>query len=177
MEANQIVELIKNKFPGAVEEVVPSFDKQIGVLVKRESLLTIARFLKEEPSLAFNYLADLSGVDYLGKKEKRFEVVYNLYSLDHKHRIRIKVPLYEDETVDSVVSLWKSADWHERETYDLYGIIFNNHPNLTRLMMPEDYDEGHPLRKDFPLTYKYQEPYFTHDRERVLKGLEPVKED
>ncbi len=177
MEANQILELIKNRFPDTIEEVVPSFDGQVGILVKKEKLYQVAKFLKEEPGLTFNYLADLSGVDFLGKKERRFEVVYNLYSLEHKHRFRLKVSLYEDESVDSVVGLWKSADWHERETFDLYGIVFNNHPNLTRLMMPEDYDEGYPLRKDFPLTYKYQEPFFTYDKERVLKSLEPVKED
>lgn len=177
METNQIVEQVKNRFPDAVVEVVPSFDNQVGIVVKRENLYETARYLKEDPSLAFNYLADLSGVDYLGKREKRFEVVYNLYSFNHKHRIRLKVQLFEDETVDSVVGLWKSADWHERETYDLVGIIFNNHPNLTRLMMPEDYDEGHPLRKDYPLKYKYQEPFFTHDYERVKKGLVPVEKE
>ena len=111
----------------------------------------MARYLHDDPDLYFDYLVDVCGVDYLGKKEKRFEVVYHLYSVKHRHAIRLKAEVGEEEPViDSVTSVWVGAGWHEREAFDLYGIRFNGHPDLRRILMPEDW-EGHPLRKDYPL--------------------------
>ena len=148
-EIGALVEKIKGKFPQAVEETV-SFQDEHTIRVKREHLLEVAKFLKEDPVYDFNFLSDLCGVDYMGK-DPRFEVVYNLYSLTHTHRLRVKVSLSEsDPTIPSVVSLWKTADWHERECYDLLGITFSGHPGLTRILTPEGFKD-YPLRKDFPL--------------------------
>jgi NADH-quinone oxidoreductase subunit C len=148
-EIGELVEKIKGKFPQAVEETV-SFQDEHTIRIKREHLLEVAKFLKEEPEYDFNFLSDLCGVDYMGK-DPRFEVVYHLYSLTHTHRLRVKVSLSDnDPTIPSVVSLWKTADWHERECYDLLGITFSDHPDLKRILTPEGFKD-YPLRKDFPL--------------------------
>ncbi len=144
-----LVEKIKDKFPQAIEEVV-LFRDEYTIRVKREHLLEVFRFLKEEPEYGFNFLSDLCGVDYMGR-EPRFEVVYHLYSMEHKHRLRMKVSLSEEDlTIPSVVSLWRTANWHERECYDLLGIKFSDHPDLRRILTPDGFKD-HPLRKDFPL--------------------------
>lgn len=148
-EIGELVEKIKGKFPQAVEETV-SFQDEHTIRIKREHLLEVAKFLKEEPDYDFNFLSDLCGVDYMGK-DPRFEVVYHLYSLTHTHRLRVKVSLSDnDPTIPSVASLWKTADWHERECYDLLGITFSDHPDLKRILTPEGFKD-YPLRKDFPL--------------------------
>ena len=145
----ELVERIKDKFPQAIEEVV-HFRDEYTIRVKREHLLEISRYLREEAECSFNFLSDLCGVDYMGRKP-RFEVVYHLYSMEHKHRLRIKVSLSEDDlTVPSVVSIWRTANWHERECYDLLGINFSDHPDLRRILTPDGFKD-HPLRKDFPL--------------------------
>ena len=115
------------------------------------NILVALKILKND--LGFTYLADLTAVDFYEVKSPRFEVVYLLHRFGENHednsRIRIKVTLADDNpTIDSVTSLWTGADWLEREVYDMFGIIFNNHPDLRRILMPEDYDEF-PLRKDF----------------------------
>jgi len=118
-------------------------------LVRRDRIVEILRFLRDDPDLRFDFLMDLTGVDYLGE-EPRFEVVYHLYSLEKKHRVRIKVRLPEDDpSIDSAVSVWPGINWYEREAYDMYGILFRGHPNLTRILMYEGF-QGHPLRKDYP---------------------------
>ncbi|MFH1407388.1 MAG: NADH-quinone oxidoreductase subunit C, partial [Candidatus Omnitrophota bacterium] len=102
--------------------------------------------LKEDEKLRFDYLMCLSGVDY----KEYFEVVYHLYSMERGRRAAVKVKLSREKPeVDSVSSLWKSANWHEREAFDLLGIRFNNHPDLRRILLPEDWGEGFPLRKDY----------------------------
>jgi NADH-quinone oxidoreductase subunit C len=99
----------------------------------------------------FDYIVHISSVDYLGQKE-RFEVVHEFYSIRKKQRIRLKSRVSEEDcSIDSVTDIWKGADFMEREVYDMMGIRFNNHPNLTRILLPDEYDEGYPLRKDFPL--------------------------
>ena len=146
---DEVVTTIKEKFPQAVEETV-CFRDEHTIRVKREHLLEVSRFLKEDPAGTFNFLSDLCGVDYMGR-EPRFEVVYHLYSMEHKHRLRMKVSLSEsDLSIPSVVSIWRTANWHERECYDLLGITFSDHPDLTRILTPDGFKE-HPLRKDFPL--------------------------
>lgn len=144
-----LVETMKDKFPQAIEDVVYVRDEYT-IRVKREHLLEVSRFLKEEAEYGFNFLSDLCGVDYMGRKP-RFEVVYHLYSMEHKHRLRMKVSLSEDDlTIASVVSVWRTANWHERECYDLLGIHFSDHPDLRRILTPDGFKD-HPLRKDFPL--------------------------
>ena len=148
-ELGELVEKLRGRFSQAIGEVV-SFRDEYTITVKREYLLEIARFLKEEPEYAFTFLSDLCGVDYLGR-EPRFEVVYHLYSMEHAHRLRMKVSLLSNDlTIPSVVSVWKTANWHERECYDLLGITFSNHPDLRRILTPEGFRD-YPLRKDFPL--------------------------
>ncbi len=150
MEPLEIVEKIKEKFPGEVISI-KEFRDQVSVTLRKNKIHDICRYLHDEPELYFDYLTDLCGVDYLGRKDKRFEVVYHLYSIKHRHRLRLKAEVSEsDPTIDSVMPVWVGANWHEREAYDLYGIVFRGHPDLRRILMPEDW-EGHPLRKDYPV--------------------------
>jgi len=147
---NDIAEKIKEKFADQVIEVV-EFRDQVSVIVKRDQILSILKFLHDDPLLSLNHLQDLTAVDYSKKKEIRFEVVYNLYSIRHRHKIRIRAQVPENDTkIDSVVPIWSGANWHERECYDMFGITFTGHPDLRRILMPEDW-EGFPLRKDYPL--------------------------
>lgn len=125
-------------------------------VIRPEALKTVARFLKESPDLAFDYLMDLTAVDYLFfaggriQKQFRFEVVYHFYSLTHNHRLRLKVPVSENSLeVDTLTDLWASANWYEREVWDMFGIKFKGHPNLKRILMYEEF-QGHALRKDYP---------------------------
>ncbi len=125
-------------------------------LIRPQALKAVAQFLKDTPELNFNFLMDLTAVDYLFyaggrvQKDHRFEVVYHFFSLKHKHRLRIKVPVDEkNPVVDSLISLWPAANWYEREVWDMFGIKFNGHPNLKRILMYEEF-QGHALRKDYP---------------------------
>jgi NADH-quinone oxidoreductase subunit C len=121
------------------------------MIVLREAMMRVFRLLREDPTLDFNFLTDITAVDYLGKKRPRFEVVYHLYSLTANHRLRVKVPVpEEDPMVDSLTPLWAGANWLEREVWDMYGIRFRGHPNLKRILLYEEF-EGHPLRKDYPV--------------------------
>jgi NADH-quinone oxidoreductase subunit C len=150
MEPLNVAERIKEKFG---EEVlgVREFRGQVSVTLKRDRIMEICRFLHDDPELSFDYLADLCGVDCLGKKEIRFEVVYHLYSMRHRHLIRLKAEVTgKDPKIDSVVPIWAGANWHERECFDMYGIVFRGHPDLRRVLLPETW-EGYPLRKDYPL--------------------------
>ena len=150
VESLNIAEKIREIFPTEVKSV-KEFHGQVSATVKKERIKEMMRYLHDTPDLAFDYLQDLCGVDYLGKKETRFEVVYQLYSLKHRHSIRVKAEVPEDDcSIESVVDIWKGADWHERECYDLFGVKFTGHPDLRRILLPEDW-EGHPLRKDYPL--------------------------
>jgi len=150
MEPLEIAEKIKEQFPDEVVEVT-SFRDQVSVIVKKDRVVDICRYLHDDPQLDFKYLTDLCGVDYHGKKEPRFEVVYHFYSIRRRQRIRIKAQVPEDDPhIRTVTSLWAGAEWHERECYDMYGIEFRGNPDLRRILMPEDW-EGYPLRKDYPI--------------------------
>ena len=123
----------------------------LAVTVKREALHDVAKFLRDEPSLQFDYIVHVSSVDW-PDDEERFEVVYEFYSIRTRQRIRLKTRVPEmDAVVESLTDLWKGADFMEREVYDMMGIRFRNHPDLRRILMPDEYEEGYPLRKDFPL--------------------------
>jgi NADH-quinone oxidoreductase subunit C len=120
-------------------EHIPTF------VIAREKWLEVARLLKEDPLFSFDYLRNLSAVDY----QKEIEVVYQFYSFKKKHQIAIRVKTDRDEAkVPSVAHLWKAADWNEREAYDLMGVVFEGHPNLKRILLPDEW-VGHPLRKDY----------------------------
>jgi NADH-quinone oxidoreductase subunit C len=117
--------------------------------VQPASIVEICTFLRDDPALAFDLLVDVTAVDYLGSVP-RFEVVYHLCSLARRHRLRLKARLPEEEPrIPSVVPVWRGADWLERETYDMYGIVFAGHPDLRRIYLYEQF-RGHPLRKDYP---------------------------
>ena len=146
-----VLDQLKSQFGDAVLEV-HSLCGDDTALVKKEKILEIARFLKEEPELDFNILMDLTAVDYLlMEKPHRFEVVYHFYSLAKNHRVRIKVPLTEDNLeLESLTPIWPIANWFEREVWDMFGIKFQGHPNLKRILMYKEF-AGHPLRKDYPV--------------------------
>jgi NADH-quinone oxidoreductase subunit C len=137
---------------------------------ERPAIVRVLTFLRDDPRMLFKQLVDLCGVDYPDRIE-RFEVVYNLLSLKHNRRIRVKVATDENEPVPSVTGAFSSANWYERETWDLFGVYFSDHPDLRRLLTDYGF-EGHPLRKDFPLT-GYVEVRYDEDQKRVV--YEPVK--
>lgn len=140
---------LREKFPRAILEV-SEFRGDLTFLVDKNSIVDICKFLKEDEELSFDLLVDLCGVDR-AKRKDRFEVVYHITSLKNKYRIRLKVRVDEkDCVVDSITSVYPTANWHERETFDMLGITFKNHPDLRRMYMPEEF-EYYPLRKDFPL--------------------------
>lgn len=130
---------------------------EITVTVPREHVVAVCSHLKTNPETRFDFLADLCGVDRGMEEEPRFEVNYHLFSTTIHHRLRLKVLLTEDDPqVPTVTGVWRTANWHERETFDLFGIIFAGHPDLRRILLPDDW-QGHALRKDFPL--RGYEPY------------------
>jgi NADH-quinone oxidoreductase subunit C len=121
------------------------------VLLDRSDLRESFRILKEDPKLKYEFLSDLTAVDYWNKKQPRFEVVYQLVSLERRSRLRLRVPVPEsDPTLDSLTAMWPGANFLEREVWDLFGIRFAGHPNLRRILLYDEF-HGHPLRKDYPI--------------------------
>ena len=151
MEAKtKIINKIKEKFGDEVLES-HNYRGDQTVTVRKEFVQEISKFLRDDSELSFNFLMDITAVDYLGKKEKRFEVVYHFYSLKNNNRVRVKIPVDEEDcTVDTLTDLWKTANWYEREVWDMYGIKFKGHPNMKRILLYEEF-QGHPLRKDYPI--------------------------
>ncbi|TAJ22516.1 MAG: NADH dehydrogenase (quinone) subunit D [Nitrospirae bacterium] len=148
---HSLLETLKTRFPEAVLSVKEDTERgELSLRVAAPCLLEVATFLHDDPSAAFDHITDICSADYPDDTE-RFEVIYHFLSLPHRTRIRIKARVTEDDpTIASVTGIWKGANFLEREVYDLMGIRFSGHPDLRRILMPEDYDEGHPLRKDFP---------------------------
>lgn len=182
MNGASLIESVGNRFPDAVS-ASHTYRGDATVTLRREFLLEVARFLKEDPGIQMNYLMDLTAVDYssFGKRpapasfnssgvaptvsreisvedpwpgppnQSRFAVVYHFYSIAHKHRLRLVVPVEEAAAeVDSLTCLWPGANWLEREVWDMFGIGFRGHPDMKRILMYEGF-EGHPLRKDYPV--------------------------
>jgi NADH-quinone oxidoreductase subunit C len=153
MDATALLALVQESVPGAQVEAVPGVDLQLTVYVSRDDLPAVARALRDRPDLRFDLLVDLIAVDFL-PREPRFEIVYLLVSIEHRARLRLKVRLGgADAHVSSVSSIWPAANWLEREVWDLFGVVFDGHPDPRRLLMPEDW-EGFPLRKDYPVQIK-----------------------
>jgi NADH-quinone oxidoreductase subunit C len=144
------IETVKTKFPDQVLGV-GAHANQAWVDVRRDRIVDILKMLRDEGG--FDFLTDLTAVDYLNQGQpERFCVVYNLYSTKDNLRTRVKAWVPEgDATIESVSALWKAANWAEREVFDLMGVTFKSHPDLRRIQLPDNY-EGHPLRKDYPLT-------------------------
>jgi NADH/F420H2 dehydrogenase subunit C len=179
---NPTVALIQGRFADQVLDV-NDFRGDLTISVRPDKVTQICGALKEDPSTRFDLLSTITGLDYQGYPEKtrdeRFNVVYHMYSIDHGHRVRLKVPLPESAPeVDSVSSVWKTANWWERETFDMFGIRFRNHPDLRRILCHEEF-QGTPLRKDhepgartvlsrdykLPLEYKTQ--WEGHETDRL----------
>lgn len=163
MDIEAIITLVKDKFPDVVIDS-QIFRDELTISIEKEYITEVARFLKEHNQLDFNFLSDLCGVDRV-ETDGIFEVVYHLYSLKKNHRLRLKVPILSSEpAISSVVNVWKTADWHERETYDMFGIRFDGHPDLRKILTPDDF-EGHPLRKDYPVEGRQPPDLFNTYRE------------
>lgn len=138
---------------GAVLERLAAHGEATLVVDKRQ-IVAILKALRQDPELKFDALSDVTAIDYLDLgRAARFDVVYHLWSFEHGHRLRLRAPLAEEAgefVIDSITALWRGADFMEREAFDMFGIRFEGHPDLRRILMPDDW-EGHPLRKDFPL--------------------------
>ena len=148
LEKNQAIARIRAWQPNAISGLI-SFRGELTVLVPREHLRSLAEFLARDQELAFTYLSDVTAVDRF-PIEPRFELNYHLLSLTRRDILRLRVSLPGDAPViETVVPVWPTANWHEREIFDLFGIRFEGHPNLRRMLLPDDW-EGHPLRKDYP---------------------------
>lgn len=149
MKNEDLAALINTRFPEAILGT-NIFRNELTLTVKKDSVAEVARFLKEQEELDFDFLSDLCGVDRV-ETDDVFEVVYHLYSLSKNHRVRLKAPVPADTPcLPTVTGVWKTANWHERETYDMFGITFDGHPDLRKILTPDDF-EGYPLRKDYPL--------------------------
>ena len=151
-----LVTALQQEHPEWITEISEAFG-ELTAIVSRDSIVEVCAHLKSAPDFHFNMLVDLTGADRGPEEEPRFEVNYHLFSTTRHHRLRLKVLLNEDDPrVQTVTGVWRTANWHERETYDLFGVLFDGHPDLRRILLPDDW-QGHALRKDFPL--RGYEPY------------------
>ncbi|HUI41833.1 MAG TPA: NADH-quinone oxidoreductase subunit C [Terriglobia bacterium] len=148
VETHPVVQRLRELSPEALEDA-QIFRGELTVWIPAARLRHVAEFLRDEKALSFKYLSDLTALDHY-PNEPRFETVYHLVSLEHNQRLRLKVRLAgDDPRVDSLVPVWPAANAFEREVFDLFGVYFEGHPYLVRIVLPEDW-EGHPLRKDYP---------------------------
>jgi len=162
-ELAQIAATLEARFQGAIEET-REFRGEYTVRVKPDALVEVCVFLRDNPECAFDYLSDVSGVDYW-PEEPRFGVNYHLTSTRFRQQLRVKVRVAgPDPRVPTVTPVWPGANWFERETYDLFGVTFAGHPDLRRILLPQDY-QGHPLRRDQPLVQ--EEVQFTHNFDEI----------
>lgn len=161
---------IKENFPNANIAEPIEYDNLI-IYIKAENIINFLKFLRDDKNLSFRILLDVFGADMLGIRSPRFEVIYNLLSLKLNNRITVKVALNDGEEVATAATVFESAGWFEREVFDMYGIVFSGHPDLRRILTDYGF-EGHPLRKDFPLT-GYKEVRYDDKEKRVI--YEPVK--
>ena len=180
----EAVKTLRERFPGSVS-CVPNAANEATVIAQKDKIAEILAFLKSEPSLDFDYLSDLTAVHF-PDNEKQIMVVYHLFSTGRKDSLRVKLELEDGEACPSVVHIWPAANWMEREAFDLIGVKFEGHPNLKRILLPDDF-EGHPLRKEFPLggaqeqeirTNRYGKPaLLPDDLEAAKKMMEEGKSE
>ncbi len=172
MDNRTLLDRIVTRFPDAVLEPV-EFRGDLSLTLRPARYLEVVRFLRDDPDLRYTFLENLCGVDYLGRAP-RFEVVVHLVSMLHLHRVCLKVGAPEEHPhVPSLTSLFATANYQEREAYDLLGIVFDGHPALTRILMPDDW-LGHPQRKDHPLVE--EEIAFTFNQEQIYAHKPFAKE-
>lgn len=156
---------LQEKFGAAILSV-GEFRGEVSVTVARNGIGDILRFLRDDAELRYDLLIDLFGVDYFGDAS-RFEIVYLLHSLPYNNRFRIKTRLRDGESIDTASDIWKAADWMEREVYDMFGITFDNHPDLRRILLTDEFS-GHPLKKDFPVEGPdFDKPFTVHLEEET----------
>jgi len=146
---DKLLSKLNTHFKDSIESV-SEFRNELTLFVKKDDIVKVCQFLRDDEELRFDSLRDVCGADQL-TSENRFEVIYNLYSLKNKFRLRLKVRIDENDLhVPTVTGVWQTANFEEREVYDMFGIVFDDHPDLRRIYMPEEF-EYHPLRKDFPV--------------------------
>ncbi|MFL6255875.1 MAG: NADH-quinone oxidoreductase subunit C [Pyrinomonadaceae bacterium] len=152
----ELISALRGEQESWVGEVIEAFG-ELTLVVPREAIAAVCAHLKSAPGFEFDMLVDITGADRGPEEEPRFEVNYHLFSTKRYHRVRLKVLLNQEDThVQTVTTVWRTANWHERETFDMFGVIFDGHPDLRRILLPDDW-QGHALRKDFPL--RGYEPY------------------
>ena len=162
--AQIVLDRLRRKFGAAILSTHSDLGNDTAV-VERDRLVEIAEFLRDDRELQFNVPIDCTAVDFYQRREPRFEVIYHLYSLERRHRLRLKVLVSEDDPVcPSLTPVWRGMNWHERETWDMYGIRFTGHPNLKRVLLYEEF-VGYPLRKDYPV-----------DKRQPLIEMRPVRD-
>jgi NADH-quinone oxidoreductase subunit C len=165
----EATQLIQSEYPNAILRTHQHRGDET-IVLHRKFIVPVCRLLRDHPSCRFEFFVDLTAVDYLlveadMQNEERFEVVYHFRSLSQDKRLRVKCPVPENDcSIDSIHSLWHAVNWYERECFDMYGIHFKGHPNLTRILMYDQF-EGHPLRKDYPV-----------DKQQPLMELNDVPE-
>lgn len=153
---SRLVTALQREHAHWITEIVEALG-EVTAIVPSLHIVDVCTALKSDPEASFDFLADICGADRGVEEEPRFEVNYHLFSITKHHRLRLKVLLHEENArVPTVTGVWRTANWHERETFDLLGVIFDGHPDLRRILLPEDW-QGHALRKDFPL--RGYEPY------------------
>ncbi len=164
LEEKTLIVTFKQRFAADIlDTVVDRVRGEVTHTIKKESILGVCHSLKSEPEFKMNALSDLIGAES-GESCPRFEVIYQLLSMESRMRLRLRVRVKENEEIDSVTKVWRSAGWAEREAYDMFGIVFKGHSDLRRIYLPEDFD-GFPLRKDFPLR-GYKDKYNPNGEER-----------
>jgi NADH-quinone oxidoreductase subunit C len=169
VEKHPVVVELRAQFPDDVLDIV-RFRDETTIHVRRESLRDIAFHLRDHQEIGLDFLTDITAVDMLRlRTEPRFDVMVQLYSLRNRTRLRLKAGCNDGEAVPSLVPVWNGANWLEREAYDMFGIIFEGHPNLRRMLLADDWDDGYPLRKDYPLRGWKEFPVY--NRERVVPRL------
>lgn len=158
---------LREQFGPAIVDVV-RFRDETTIHVDRRQLRNVCLYLRDHDEMQFNFLTDLTAVDMLRlRTTPRYDVVALLYSIPNRVRLRIKAGLDDGQPVPSLVPIWQGANWLEREAYDMFGIVFEGHPNLKRMLLPDDWDEGFPLRKDYPL--RGWKEYPTYNTERTVE--------
>jgi NADH-quinone oxidoreductase subunit C len=168
-----LVKKLRERLEGAVTEAT-EFVGQLSLRVERERIVEVCRTLRDDAETPFNFLSDLTCVHFPDRADAPFEVVYNLFSISANERVRLKVGTDDSVGVESVTGVWPTANWLEREVFDLFGVPFVNHPDLRRILLPEDW-EGHPLRKEYPLEFMENDwtarhlPEFTEVQQEQLE--------
>lgn len=158
------VRVLNTELPDAILDII-RFRDETTIHVRPELFREVCRVLRDNERVSLNFLTDVTAVDMLRlRTTPRFDVVAQLYSLRNRIRLRIKAGINDGESVPSLVPLWNGANWLEREAYDMFGIIFEGHPNLKRMLLPDDWDEGHPLRKDYPVRGWKEFPVYNTER-------------